>query len=205
MSEPPRIQSAKFHSWTPYDFSVNRYDWAANTELSESPLIIFRQIRKYDCCQEPYPSLHFSLVIRWNPVFYNTVMVYPSALLSLLTPVIFLTPPSVHDRNGFGKGPLTPIKSGSEITVLMCYLVDLIIYPELRCDWPLIEVYMFNSKMFCVYESSFIRENLQRKFTFSIIRIQENFLRIITDLFGTVQCNTNKKSSLILQKVFLLQ
>ena len=179
--------------------------WGNCIGMSESLLNIFRTPRTYDCCQEPYPSLHFSLVIRRNPVFYNTVMVYPSALLSLLTPVIFLTPPSVHDRNGFGKDPFTAIKGGSEITVLICYNVDIIINPELRCDWPLIEVYMFNSKMFCIYESSFIRENLQRKFTFSIIRIQVNIWRIITDLFWTVQCNTDKKSSQIRQKVFLLQ
>ena len=65
-------------------------------------------------CPEPHPALYFSLVIRRNPAFYNTVMVYPSALLSLLTPVMFLTPPSVHDRNSFGKGPFTLIKSKRE-------------------------------------------------------------------------------------------
>ena len=57
----------------------------------------------YPCCSEPYPALFFSLVIQRNPAFYNFVMVYPSVLLSALTPVLFLTPPSVQDRNGFGK------------------------------------------------------------------------------------------------------
>ncbi len=33
------------------------------------------------------------------------IMVYPSVLLSALTPLIFITPPSSHDRNGYGEYP----------------------------------------------------------------------------------------------------
>ena len=38
-----------------------------------------------------------------NAAYYNYVIIYPSVLLSSLTPIMFLTPPSCHDRNSYGK------------------------------------------------------------------------------------------------------
>jgi Neurotransmitter-gated ion-channel ligand binding domain len=95
----------KFGSWT-YDgfkldisfygnsdmVDVSDYVKSNEWELIEHPGR--RNIRYYPCCSDkPFPDLTFTVRLRRMSVFYNYILIFPCALLSVLTLVIFWLPP----------------------------------------------------------------------------------------------------------------
>ena len=46
----------------------------------------------YPCCDEPYPSLIFTMKLKRRGTYYKYVFVCPALMLALLTPTLFLLP-----------------------------------------------------------------------------------------------------------------
>ncbi|XP_064636777.1 neuronal acetylcholine receptor subunit alpha-10-like isoform X2 [Lineus longissimus] len=94
----------KFGSWT-YDgfkLDIDFFDGKAMVDLSDyvesnewtvlgAPAK--KNIKKYPCCDEPYPDLTFTVNMKRQPAFYNYILILPCVLLSSLTLVLFWLPP----------------------------------------------------------------------------------------------------------------
>ena len=52
-----------------------------------------KNVRYYPCCNEPYPDLTFTILLRRKVAFYNYILILPCVLLSSLTLVLFWLPP----------------------------------------------------------------------------------------------------------------
>jgi hypothetical protein len=94
----------KFGSWT-YDgfkLDIDFFDGKAMVDLSDyvesnewtvMSAPAKKNIKKYPCCDEPYPDLTFTVNIKRQPAFYNYILILPCVLLSSLTLVLFWLPP----------------------------------------------------------------------------------------------------------------
>lgn len=94
----------KFGSWTydgskldlqflylPPGFEMTDYIPSNEWDIIQSDAK--RNVKIYPCCPEPYVDLVFNLQIRRKAAFYNTILILPCVLLSLLTLVLFWLPP----------------------------------------------------------------------------------------------------------------
>lgn len=82
-----------FASWTfngfLLDLNVNSQEgditnYMKNGEWHLVKLLVNRKITTYSCCEEPYPEIHYKLIIRRRPLFYVFNMVFPCLLITLV-------------------------------------------------------------------------------------------------------------------------
>ncbi|XP_072051148.1 neuronal acetylcholine receptor subunit alpha-9-like [Amphiura filiformis] len=57
-----------------------------------------RVVKKYLCCPEPYPEIHYLLVFKRHAAFYIFYMVLPCLFLSILSLLVFYLPPDCGEK-----------------------------------------------------------------------------------------------------------
>ncbi|KAK7024370.1 hypothetical protein SK128_021933 [Halocaridina rubra] len=72
---------------------------------------IARDVKKYNCCEAPYVTIHMSLMVTRNAPAYAWIIKGPALGLSVLTLVIFMLPPAAGEKVIFG---------------VLCLLLDMI-------------------------------------------------------------------------------
>ncbi len=104
----------KFGSWT-YDgfkMDIDFYDGLEEVDVSDyiesnewglvgHPAV--KNVKYYPCCEEPYPDLTFTLVLKRITSYYLYMLVVPGILMSLLVPVVFLIPVGRPEKFTLGK------------------------------------------------------------------------------------------------------
>ncbi|CAJ0594473.1 unnamed protein product [Cylicocyclus nassatus] len=119
--------SLKFGSWSYHGFQVDVTNRSTNIDLSnyvisgEFELVKVyqkRRVVKYTCCPEPYPDLTFFIYIRRRTLYYLYNIVFPCAMMSVLTLLVFLLPPDSGEKIALG------------ITVLLAFSVFVLAIAE---------------------------------------------------------------------------
>ena len=96
-----QICKMKFGSWTYDGFRVdivNESDSAdldSYTESAEWDLVgvpAKRSVVKYFCCEEPFPDVTFSIIIRRRSLFYMMNLILPLVIITVLINVSFVLP-----------------------------------------------------------------------------------------------------------------
>lgn len=97
----------KFGSWTYDGFRVdiiNESDSAdldSYTESAEWDLVgvpAKRSVLKYFCCEEPFPDVTFSIIIRRRSLFYMMNLILPLVIITVLINVSFVLPAESGER-----------------------------------------------------------------------------------------------------------
>uniref|UniRef100_A0A914DII9 Uncharacterized protein n=1 Tax=Acrobeloides nanus TaxID=290746 RepID=A0A914DII9_9BILA len=135
--------SLKFGSWTYHGFQVDVTNRSSSVDLSnyvtsgEFELVKVHQKRRvitYSCCPEPYPDITFYIHIRRKTLYYFYNVIFPCALLSILTLLVFFLPPDSGEKIALG------------ITVLLAFSVFMLAIaekmPETSDSVPLIGMYL---------------------------------------------------------------
>ncbi|CAH1114337.1 unnamed protein product [Psylliodes chrysocephalus] len=57
-----------------------------------------RNVKKYDCCEEPYPDITIKLVLNRIPNAYKTIIITPAFVIITLTLLSFWLPPQASEK-----------------------------------------------------------------------------------------------------------
>ncbi|XP_068600523.1 neuronal acetylcholine receptor subunit alpha-7-like [Brachionichthys hirsutus] len=99
----------KFGSWTHGAISldlkmieadITGYTANAEWELVEVPGQINQ--RSYDCCEDMYPEVTFTIVMRRRTLYYSLNLLVPSILISTLALLVFLLPADSGEKISLG-------------------------------------------------------------------------------------------------------
>ena len=74
-----------------FQIDTSSYVQSNEWELIGCPAV--KNVEKYPCCDEPFPDLTFTIIVKRIPIFYMIILIIPCILLSLLTLVSFWLPP----------------------------------------------------------------------------------------------------------------
>ncbi|XP_071483441.1 neuronal acetylcholine receptor subunit alpha-3-like [Diadema antillarum] len=117
----------KYSSWT---FSMSHINLSIDVSSSQQQefqtggewellrMDTVRNLEKYSCCEEEFPDITYTLVLRRKPYFYVTNIIIPHILLSGLSLLVFYLPP----------------ESGEKITLSVTTLLSLIVFNQLVLD-----------------------------------------------------------------------
>ncbi|XP_074650363.1 neuronal acetylcholine receptor subunit alpha-10-like [Tubulanus polymorphus] len=117
----------KFGSWTYDGFQVDVTNRSQDVDLSnyvfsgEWELLNIKVIRnevKYACCEEPYPDVTFTVVIRRRTLYYLFNIIFPCLWLTVLSLLSFWLPPDSGEKITLG------------ITVLLAFSVFMLLIAE---------------------------------------------------------------------------
>ncbi|XP_057186278.1 neuronal acetylcholine receptor subunit alpha-7 [Triplophysa rosa] len=130
----------KFGSWTyggwSLDLQMMEADitgYIANGEWDLVEVPGRRNERFYDCCNEPYPDVTFTLVMRRRTLYYGLNLLVPCVLISTLALLVFLLPADSGEKISLG---ITVLLS---LTVFMLLVAE--IMPATSDSVPLIAQY----------------------------------------------------------------
>lgn len=59
--------------------------------------------RRYECCQEPYPDVTFTVVMRRRTLYYGLNLLIPCVLISTLALLVFLLPADSGEKISLGQ------------------------------------------------------------------------------------------------------
>ncbi|KAK3726255.1 hypothetical protein RRG08_008636 [Elysia crispata] len=117
----------KFGSWTYDGFQVditNRSDkvdlenYVFSGEWELIDVRIRRKVLKYACCDEPYPDVRFTIIIRRKTLYYLFNIIFPCLWLTILSLLGFWLPPDSGEKITLG------------ITVLLAFSVFMLLIAE---------------------------------------------------------------------------
>ncbi len=74
-----------------------------NTEWEITNKSEHREIQLYDCCEDPYVILIFTLKLKRKLVFSSFILTLPCIFLACMTLVVFWLPPGRPDRTSLGE------------------------------------------------------------------------------------------------------
>ena len=77
-------------------------------------------LKKYSCCDESYPEVHYNFLIRRRPLYYVFNMVFPCLLITLVAFLGFYLPPGSSEKVSIG------------ITTLLSITVFLMLVSEVK-------------------------------------------------------------------------
>ncbi|KAM6950845.1 neuronal acetylcholine receptor subunit alpha-7a [Lycodopsis pacificus] len=130
----------KFGSWTyggwSLDLKMLEADitgYTANGEWDLIEVVGRRNENSYECCEEPYPDITFTLVMRRRTLFYGLNLLIPCVLISTLALLVFLLPADSGEKISLG---ITVLLS---LTVFMLLVAE--IMPATSDSVPLIAQY----------------------------------------------------------------
>ncbi|XP_041791344.1 neuronal acetylcholine receptor subunit alpha-7-like [Chelmon rostratus] len=130
----------KFGSWTyggwSLDLKMLPADITSYTPNGEWDLLEVpgrKNQRYYDCCEEPYPDVTFTLVMRRRTLYYGLNLLIPCVLISILALLVFLLPADSGEKISLG---ITVLLS---LTVFMLLVAE--IMPPTSDSVPLIAQY----------------------------------------------------------------
>jgi hypothetical protein len=131
-----------FASWTFdgyfIDINVNSGEgdttnYIKNGEWHLVKLLAIKNLKKYSCCDEPYPEIVYKLVIRRRPLYYLFNMVFPCLLITLVAFFGFYLPPGSTEKVSIG---ITTLLS---ITVFLMMVAESM--PPTSEQLPLLSIY----------------------------------------------------------------
>lgn len=130
----------KFGSWT-YDgwsldlkmLDADITSYIANGEWDLVEVPGQKNQRSYECCEEPYPDVTFTLVMRRRTLYYGLNLLIPCVLISTLALLVFLLPADSGEKISLG---ITVLLS---LTVFMLLVAE--IMPATSDSVPLIAQY----------------------------------------------------------------
>uniref|UniRef100_UPI0037E77C99 neuronal acetylcholine receptor subunit alpha-7-like n=1 Tax=Semicossyphus pulcher TaxID=241346 RepID=UPI0037E77C99 len=130
----------KFGSWTyggwSLDLKMLEADTSGYTSNGEWDLVEVpgrRNERSYDCCDETYPDVTFTVVMRRRTLYYGLNLLIPCVLISTLALLVFLLPADSGEKISLG---ITVLLS---LTVFMLLVAE--IMPATSDSVPLIAEY----------------------------------------------------------------
>ncbi|KAK2853747.1 hypothetical protein Q5P01_006408 [Channa striata] len=130
----------KFGSWTyggwSLDLKMLEADitgYIANGEWDLVEVPGRRSERFYDCCEEPYPDVTFTVAMRRRTLYYGLNLLIPCVLISTLALLVFLLPADSGEKISLG---ITVLLS---LTVFMLLVAE--IMPATSDSVPLIAEY----------------------------------------------------------------
>ncbi|XP_028257594.1 neuronal acetylcholine receptor subunit alpha-7-like isoform X2 [Parambassis ranga] len=130
----------KFGSWTYGGWSLDLKmieadisDYVANGEWDLVEVPGQKNERRYECCQEPYPDVTFTVVMRRRTLYYGLNLLIPCVLISTLALLVFLLPADSGEKISLG---ITVLLS---LTVFMLLVAE--IMPATSDSVPLIAEY----------------------------------------------------------------
>ena len=99
--------SLKFGSWTYNGFEVNVTSYKPNIftdnlmnngewEILSAPCV--RNEIYYSCCDEPFPDVTCTVIMRRRPLFYIYNLVVPCVLLIFIGSLVFILPPESGEK-----------------------------------------------------------------------------------------------------------
>lgn len=91
---------------------INNGEW----ELINIPAR--KQVTYYHCCPEPYPTLHFTIIIQRKPLYYVTTLILPCAFITACALLVFWLPPESGE------------KISLSVTILLAITVFLLLIAE---------------------------------------------------------------------------
>ncbi|CAL1537662.1 unnamed protein product [Lymnaea stagnalis] len=134
--------SMQFASWSYDGFQVNLLmntekgdtsNYVPNSEWELIRFMVDRNVRYFSCCEEPYPEIHFYIVIRRRPLFYIFNMILPCILITLVALLGFYIPSDSGEKVTMG---ITTLLS---MTVFMMLVTENM--PPTSDVLPLIGIY----------------------------------------------------------------
>jgi nicotinic acetylcholine receptor len=99
-----------FASWTfdgfGLDIQINSAEgditnYIQNAEWHLVKVVAVKNIKKYSCCEEPYPEIVYKLHMRRRPLYYVFNMVFPCLLITLVAFLGFCLPPGSSEKVSF--------------------------------------------------------------------------------------------------------
>ncbi|AWP01253.1 putative neuronal acetylcholine receptor subunit alpha-7 [Scophthalmus maximus] len=116
----------KFGSWTYGGWSLDlklleadTSSYVANGEWDLVEVVGQKNERSYVCCEEPYPDVTFTIVMRRRTLYYGLHLLIPCVLISTLALLVFLLPADSGEKISLG------------ITVLLSLTVFMLIVAEI--------------------------------------------------------------------------
>ncbi|XP_066558103.1 neuronal acetylcholine receptor subunit alpha-7 isoform X2 [Amia ocellicauda] len=130
----------KFGSWTYGGWSLDLQmleadvtGYIANGEWDLVEVQGRRNEKFYDCCEEPYPDVTFTVIMRRRTLYYGLNLLVPCVLISALALLVFLLPADSGEKISLG---ITVLLS---LTVFMLLVAE--IMPATSDSVPLIAQY----------------------------------------------------------------
>ncbi|XP_056268101.1 neuronal acetylcholine receptor subunit alpha-7-like [Pseudoliparis swirei] len=108
-------------------------DYIPNGEWDLVEVIGRKNNRSYECCEEPYPDVTYTLVMRRRTLYYGLNLLIPCVLISTLALLVFLLPADSGEKISLG---ITVLLS---LTVFMLLVAE--IMPATSDSVPLIAQY----------------------------------------------------------------
>ncbi|VDM95448.1 unnamed protein product, partial [Onchocerca ochengi] len=108
-----QICGLKFGSWTHNGFALDLQidaddnnsthqmdisDYVLNGEWDLIATPAVRNVKRFVCCPEPYPTITFYMHIRRRTLYYGFNLLIPSLLISLMTMLGFTLPPDAGEK-----------------------------------------------------------------------------------------------------------
>jgi nicotinic acetylcholine receptor, invertebrate len=94
-----------------------------------------RNVKIYSCCEEPFPEIIYTIVIRRRPLYYVFNMVFPCLLITLVAFLGFYLPPGSTEKVNIG---ITTLLS---VTVFLMLVAESM--PPTSEQIPLLGIYYF--------------------------------------------------------------
>ncbi|XP_020493359.1 neuronal acetylcholine receptor subunit alpha-7 [Labrus bergylta] len=130
----------KFGSWTYGGYSLDLKmieadisNYVSNGEWDLVGVPGKKNERTYECCEEPYPDITFTVVMRRRTLYYGLNLLIPCVLISTLALLVFLLPADSGEKISLG---ITVLLS---LTVFMLLVAE--IMPPTSDSVPLIAEY----------------------------------------------------------------
>ncbi|RNA12245.1 neuronal acetylcholine receptor subunit alpha-10-like, partial [Brachionus plicatilis] len=133
-------------SWTYDGYGINLIknsdlgdlsNYIANGEWNLEELSVYRNVKTYSCCPNPYPNITYHVIIKRRPLFYVFNMILPSMLITIVGFLGFLIPPDSGEKVSMG---VTTLLS---MTVFLMLVAESM--PPNSDSVPLIASYYFGS------------------------------------------------------------
>ena len=81
----------------PYGMDLSEY--YINIEWDILDVKAVRNVKKYPCCPEPYPDIHFYIKVRRKPLYFIVNLILPCLGIFYLTILVFYLPAQVSDKH----------------------------------------------------------------------------------------------------------
>ncbi|XP_060709842.1 neuronal acetylcholine receptor subunit alpha-3-like [Hemiscyllium ocellatum] len=143
--------SMKFGSWThdqaKIDLAligneINRKDFWESGEWEIIAAPGFKHAIKYNCCEEIYPDITYSIYIRRMPLFYTVNIIIPCLMISFLTILVFYLPSDCGEKVTLSISVLL------SLTVFLLVITESI--PSTSLVIPLIGEYLLFTMIFVI-------------------------------------------------------
>ena len=79
----------------PYGMDLSEY--YINIEWDILDVKAVRNVKKYPCCPEPYPDIHFYIKVRRKPLYFIVNLILPCLGIFYLTILVFYLPAQVRN------------------------------------------------------------------------------------------------------------